>query len=243
MGPALESLLALQEIELQIVDIRRQLRGKERAAQAQADRARAAESALEAERDAVRRTQVQMDELDLDLKDRSSHVARLRDNLNTVKTNKEYAAVMSQLNNEKADVTRLEARAFEMMESLEARKRALSAQQDGVQQEKQKLDNLEAQLNQSRASFANRLTQLEEQRRGAFEALDDKAGQLFTRIAERYEGEAMARVVQPHPRRQDFMCEGCNMSLAAERANALMTRDEVITCDNCGRILFMDRSR
>jgi predicted nucleic acid-binding Zn-ribbon protein len=39
------------------------------------------------------------------------------------------------------------------------------------------------------------------------------------------------------------MCEGCNMSLAAERANALLTRrDELLTCDNCGRILHIVKS-
>ena len=29
--------------------------------------------------------------------------------------------------------------------------------------------------------------------------------------------------------------------LAAERANLLMTRDDVITCDNCGRILYIEK--
>ena len=37
------------------------------------------------------------------------------------------------------------------------------------------------------------------------------------------------------------ICDGCNMSLAAERANALLTRDDVITCDSCGRILYIEK--
>ena len=241
MGAVLESLLALQDVELQVVDIRRQLAAKERGVRRQAAKLRAVEDALAAEREELKRTQVQMDEVDVDLKSRNAHVSKLRENLNTVKTNKEYAAVLSQLNNEKADVTRLESRAYELMAAAEARKQALAEREEAVQQEVRRLQTLEAQLAQAQGSFAERLAELERQRDAAGERLDQKTLELRHRISERYEGEVMARVIQVHPRRQEFLCEGCNMSLAAERANALQSRDDVITCDNCGRILHIAR--
>ena len=239
MGAVLESLLVLQEVELQIVDIRRQLAAKERSVQRQAAKLQAAEEALAAQREELRRSQIQMDELDMDLKSRNAHVAKLRENLNTVRTNKEYAAVLSQLNNEKADVTRLETRAYELLSAVEAKKKALTEHQDQVQQEVQRLSNIEHQLAQAQGSFTDRLAALERQRETACQILDAKTLELFNRISERYEGEVMARVSQVHPRRQEYLCEGCNMALAAERANLLMIRDDVITCDNCGRILHI----
>ena len=243
MGAMLDALLALQNIELQIVDIRRQLAARERGVRQQAAKLKAADDLLAAEREELRRTQIQMDEVDVELKSRGTHIAKLRENLNTVRTNKEYAAVLSQLNNEKADVTRLESRAFELLAAVEARKKTLAERQEVVQQETQRLAALESQVVQAQDSFTDRLANLERQRADAEQRLDSKALELFNRISERYEGEVMGKVVQVHPRRQEFLCEGCNMSLAAERANALMTRDELITCDNCGRILFMPRER
>jgi hypothetical protein len=242
MGATLEALLALQDLELQIADIRRQLAAKQRSVERQAEKVRAAEGALAAARDELRQTQITMDDVDVDVKGRSAHVTRLRDNLNTVRTNKEYAAVLSQLNNEKADVTRLEARAFELLESVEARKKALATQEDAVRQETERLANLQAQMAQGQRSFADRLAGLERQRAAAAARLGRDAIDLFNRISERYDGEVMARVVQIHPRREEFTCDGCNMSLASERANALLTRDEVITCDNCGRILYITKT-
>lgn len=242
MGAMLEALLALQDIELQIVDIRRQLASRQRTVRHQTAKLRTAEETLEAERDEVRRSQAQMDEVDVELKSRSAHITRLRENLNTVRTNKEYAAVLSQLNNEKADVTRLEARAFELLTGVEAKKKALAERQAAVDQEVQKLAAVESQVTQAQSSFTDRLAALERQREQAADALDPKALELFNRISERYDGEVMARVIQVHPRRPEYLCEGCNMSLAAERANALLTRDDVITCDNCGRILHMPKS-
>ncbi len=242
MGTVLESLLVLQELELQIVDIRRQLAERQRGVERQRAKQQAAEQALAAEREELRRAQMEQDELDVDLKARAAHVAKLRDNLNSVRTNKEYAAVLSQLNNEKADMTRLEARAFELLAAVEARKKSVAERQEAVQLEEQRLANLRGQLAQAEASFADRLSALEQKRKAAADGIQGKDLALFNRISERYDGEVMARVLQVHPRRQEYICEGCNMSLAAERANALLSRDEVITCDNCGRILYMVRN-
>ncbi len=243
MGALLDSVLALQDLELQITDIRRQLAAKERSVQRQATKLREAEQTLATERDELRRVQMEQDELDLDLKARDANVTRLRDTLNSVRTNKEYAALLSQLNNEKADKSRLESRAFELLENVEAKKRTFTEHEQAVQQEARRLATLETQLAHAKGSFADRLNTLERERDKAAEQLDGKALELFNRISERYEGEVMARVIQVHPRRQEFLCEGCNMGLAAERANLLMTRDELITCDNCGRILYMDKNR
>jgi predicted nucleic acid-binding Zn-ribbon protein len=242
MGATLEALRALQDVELQIVDIRRQLAAKERAVKRQSAKLRSAQEALETGQAELRSSQMEVDSLDLDLKSRNAQVAKLRDSLNMVKTNKEYAAVLSQLNSQKADMTRLEARAFQLMESLEGKKAGIQEHQQAVEDETARLENLQAQLTQAEASFSRRLDELKRQRAEAAEAVDGEALRLFERVSERYDGEVMARVVRTHPRRDEFICDGCQMSLAAERANALMTRDDVITCDNCGRVLYIDRS-
>lgn len=240
MGAMLEALVELQDIEHQIVDIRRQLTSKERSVARQAARTRAAEEALKTARDDVRHTQIHMDEVDLELKSRNARVVKLREDLNSVRTNKEYAAVLSALNNEKADMSRLEARAFELLSAVEEKKKKLGEHEAAVQQEAQKLANLRAQLEQSRGSFADRLRTLETQRENIAGRLDAKSLEHFNRLSERYDGEVLAKVIQVHPRRQEFLCEGCNMAVNIERANALMSRDDLVTCGSCGRILYID---
>jgi uncharacterized protein len=241
MGATLEALLALRDIELQIADIRRQLAAKQKSVTRQATRLRAAEEAFAAGQAAMKQAQVSADAADLELKSRDANVLKLRDNLNTIRTNKEYAAVLSQLNNEKAERTRVENRALELMSEVEAKRKFVGEQEAVVREENHRLVNFKAQLDQVRGSFAERLASLERERETAAERLDAHTIDVFARISERYDGETMARVVQVHPRRQEYICDGCNMSLAAERANALMSRDEVITCDSCGRILYIDK--
>lgn len=242
MGATLDALLALREIELQISDIRRQLAAKERSVARQSDRLRAAQDALEAGRAGLRQTQVAADAADLDVKSRDASVNKLRDNLNTVRTNKEYAAILSRLNNEKADRSRSEARALELMQDVEGRRKQADDCEKVVADETRRLETLQAQLQQAQGSFKERLAALERERAVAAERIEAKTIEMFNRLSERYDGEVMARVVQVHPRRLEYICEGCNMSINVERANALLTKDEVQTCGSCGRILFIEKS-
>jgi uncharacterized protein len=242
MGAKLQALFALQEIELQIVDIRRQLARQDRRVAAQQKKLKSAQEAIETERLNLRRSQVHFDELDVDIKGRSTNIERLREHLNAVRTNKDYAAFLSKMNTEKADVSKLEAKAMEAMQGLEIRKKALAEQEQAALADQEKLDELQAQLRQAGDSFSGRLSQLERQRDEAAQSLGEEIATLFTRLSERYEGEVLAEVERTNPRRDEFICAGCHMSLRVEVANMLKSSDEIVTCKSCGRILFMDRN-
>ncbi len=241
MGSTLEALLELRDIELQIVDIRRQLARKERLVKRQSARLRAVGEKLATERETLRRTQMDVDELDLDLKGRTAQVNRMREHLNTVRTNKEYAAVLAQLNTEKADASRLETRALQMMETVEARRQVVGGLEEEERSETARLGDLQAQSDQAHSTFAGKLDELRQQRDEAAGKLPGDVAQLFDRLSERYEGEATAPIERTHPRRDEFTCGGCYMSLSAESANAAMVRDDIITCRNCGRILYIEK--
>jgi uncharacterized protein len=50
------------------------------------------------------------------------------------------------------------------------------------------------------------------------------------------------RVDQQEGKSGAFSCGGCFMGITAESVNMLMTRDEVIRCANCTRILVLSES-
>ena len=62
----------------------------------------------------------------------------------------------------------------------------------------------------------------------------------FQRACERHDGEAMAIVERVHPKRSEYVCSGCNMSVTLEIVNALQSRDEIQTCQICSRILYIE---
>ena len=61
----------------------------------------------------------------------------------------------------------------------------------------------------------------------------------FNRLAERYDGEAMASITKPHPRREEYSCSACNMDIVPDIYNRLHSRDAVVHCPSCRRMLFI----
>ena len=51
---------------------------------------------------------------------------------------------------------------------------------------------------------------------------------------------AVTEIRKTHPKRDEFVCEGCNVKVTLEMVNSLQTRDEIQVCHSCGRILFLD---
>ncbi len=243
MGARLQALFALQEIVSQIVDIEQQLERKRRQVRAQQRRLKAAIDAIEQEKAEIKRAQAEFDALDVDIKARTANIDKLREHLNSVRTNKEYAAVLSQMNTEKADLTRLEKQALELMQAIEARKSELAEKEKAQNGEAQRLEELQAELAQTEQSFAGRLEKLHQQRELAAAQIDPEVLRMFNRLSEHYEGEALAEVECPSARRDDYICGGCHMALRMEVANTLRSRDEIVTCKSCGRILYLPNSR
>lgn len=239
MGVKLQAILALHEIEQQICDIRRQIARKEKAVALQNQKLTAARNALAVDHEQIKRLQVHFNELDRDLKGRTTNLEKLREQLNSVRTNKEYAAGLSQLNNEKADVAKLETQALQAMDDVEKRKKGYADQEAAAKVEEQKLERLKGELEQTRATYATRMNGLEEQRRQAAAKIDADVVKMFDRLSTKYDGESLAEVSKPNPRLEEYTCGGCFMSLSPEVANLLKTRDEVQTCKSCGRILVI----
>ena len=240
MGATLEALRALQEIDLQINDIKQQLARRETAVRIQQKKLAELRQTEKEQYDQLLTVQKDTDALDLDLKARAAHVAKLRTQLNTAKTNKEYAAVLQEINTQKADETHVESSVMELLQEIDRKKTALDETRNQAEEIELKVEQARQQLQRTRESLADRLETLDKRRTEATAALDPPVAHMFDRTSERYEGEAMARIVRTHPRRDEFICDGCYMTLNLERFNAVMTRDEVQNCSSCGRILYVD---
>ena len=241
MGKVLAALLHLQSIERQLVEVRSRLRMRQNAVAAQQrkiDQFRSDWGEFNRRRLDRRK---EADRLELDLRQREEKVAGLRGVLNTAKTNKEYAAVLTQINTLKADNAKLEDQALKVIGETES----LKAEADGVQA---KIDDEEKRLESVKSSVAGEieklnamLAELSTQRAEAILHVPSEELVLFERIADKLGGNAMARIdIEGKKPPFSYVCGGCFMPLNAEHVNALQSRDEVRTCGSCGRILYLE---
>src|SRR5512142_1200876 len=103
MGATLDALQRLQAIDNQLRSSREQIENKRRSVEAHRRKAATLQRQLTDAHEAIRRVQAEADRLELERKTQEAHLSKLREALNHSKTNKEYAAILTQLNTDKAD--------------------------------------------------------------------------------------------------------------------------------------------
>jgi len=238
MGEILEELHKLQTVELKLAEIRQTHDDKARRVERFHRRAQQAEDQAQQHARTVRERQMRIDALSLDITTREEQINTHRIALTKAKTNKEYAAILAAMNTEKADSSKIETAALQLMEEMQT----LKATGEAIEAEKAKhladaetaqnaLDAYDKETEEAR-------TALEATRATHAEKIPGPVYSMFSRVAKRNEGDAMAQVEKTHPKRDDFICGGCNISITLEVVNSLQTRDEIQLCGQCGRILY-----
>jgi predicted nucleic acid-binding Zn-ribbon protein len=187
----------------------------------------------------LRETQSQAGQLDLDLKSRDAHIERLRQQQQRAMNNKEYQAFLVEINTAKVDRNKVEDEAIKVLEQVERLQnelKDLTAQLDG---EKTRLEQMRGQITDRIQSLQGEIDALRPEREAAAAAVSPKARDVFERMSERYEGESMAAIAKPDRRREEYVCTACNMELMTDVYNKLHSRDELVHCPSCRRLLYI----
>ncbi|MBI1825691.1 MAG: hypothetical protein HY287_08765 [Planctomycetes bacterium] len=240
MGTTLEELRRLQTVELQLVTIRQNREGKLRRVELLKRQIKQIDDRLAAHHTAAREKQMRLDALQLDVSAREDSISKHRQALNKAKTNKEYGLILTAMNTEQADNAKIETSMLQMMEEIQAFK------DEGVAidaEKKKSLDDLaiaEKALAALDAETKARFDALKAERDGIAAHVSPDALTAFERAAQRHDGEALAAVTRPRPKNEEYMCSGCNMTLPLDLYNALRTKNDVVLCKTCGRILFAE---
>ncbi len=242
MGPLLKGLKELQSIENRLRAAKGKLTRCRRRVVIQENHIRSLQNALEAKKEQVQLTKVQSDRLQLELKGRDETINKLRAALNVAKSNKEYSAVLTQLNTTKADNSKLEEQTLELMKDIETDEAEVKQINEQIEQEKEHLEKIRGESNETAEKFEAEIAEIQGQWDAKAKDIDAESLEIFNRLADTYDGEAIAVVEIEEGRNKQYSCGGCFMSITAETVNRLMTRDEVLRCPNCTRILVMPDS-
>lgn len=239
MGELLESLHQLQTLEIELAAIRRDREFKVRFLEARRRKVQKIDERLAAHEKQLRDRQIQLDALSLDVAAREDAIANHREALTKAKTNREYAAILSAMNTEKADNLKIETDVLQRMEDVQKSK----DEQTEMEAEREKLlaDVVRAEhavetYDEDRKAER---TALEARRDDQAYHVEPTAMAAFQRVALKQDGEAMATITKIHPKKEDYVCGGCNMKVSLEVVSSLQSRDDIQLCQVCGRILYL----
>ncbi len=240
MSATLDALQTLQQVTLKLTALRSKIERKKRSVHSHDRRQAAYDVEAAAKHETILLRQAAVDQLELEVKTHEAQTTHLREALNKSKTNKEYAAILTQINTGKADNSKLEDRILEGLNELETLRSEEEVIRSKIEDEKQALANAHTAAEAFEQGSQAELEALARERTEAASAVPSSTLSIFDRVAERHDGEALARVIQPHPKRQEFMCDGCNMSVTLEQFVTLRAGTDIQVCNSCGRVLFLD---
>jgi predicted nucleic acid-binding Zn-ribbon protein len=239
MGPVLNGLMRLQSVENRLRAAKAKLARCRRNVIIQENQVRSLQNALEAKKEEILLTKVQSDRLELELKTKDEAISRLRASLNTAKTNKEYAAVLTQLNTTKADNSKIETQILELLRDIEADEAECEKIQSQIDEQKQTLEQTRKEAERLAIKYQAEIEEIQTEWDQVAQTIPDEPLQAFKRVAETYDGEALAIIDQQGVKTEGYTCGGCFMGIIAESVNVLMTKDDIIRCPNCTRILVL----
>jgi predicted nucleic acid-binding Zn-ribbon protein len=239
MGPVLNGLVKLQSVENRLRAAKAKLARCRRSILIQENQVRTLQNALEAKKEEAQLTKIQSDRLELELKSRDEEVNKLRASLNNSKSNKEYAAILTQLNTTRADNSKIENQILDLMKAVEADEEECKRIRSQIEEQKQSLEEVRKKADAAAVEHEAEIKQIQAEWDAVAKAIPADRLEVFNRVADTYDGEAVVKVETQEGRSDAYSCGGCFMGITTESVNLLMTRDEIIRCPNCTRILVL----
>jgi len=246
MRQELELLKELQALDTQFRNLEL---ARKRHPQAIAEERREIESkksALEQQKKAILELRKSVDIKDLNLKEIEGKIEKLRGQLNAVKTNKEYSAILSQVGADEADKSRLEDEILQDMGKVEEAQKKLQADAQRFQQELKVSDEFIRKAEEEQRAADQQAAVLKAQRDRKRAQIPPEFLEPYERLLSKRDGVALtcARGRVPGSRSADetetWVCQGCYMNLTMQTIASLMTSDKPIFCKSCGRMLYLE---
>jgi len=235
-----DSLLNLYRVDVQVRGLRSRLNSAERYLAAQTKQWTDLQQQQQEFQTRKRHLQATIGNLEIEVKSIDDRLEKLRNELNNAPTNKQYAALLAELNTVKTTRGGIEDRMLADMEQVEKIQEQLAAVEAQIVERTKVRDLAQAQLDERRNDVGHRLSELEIERQHAAAVVPAPALAIFEEVADSHEGEAMSAVEEVDRRHREYACGACNMHIPFEQVSLLTSRnDSVIRCPSCMRILFM----
>lgn len=230
--PTIALLVRLQETELEMRKLRRDLAGVDQRVAALEAGLLEERAALEAVRERLQQIGARNRALESDLKDFQAKIEHSREKLREVKTNKEYQSGLKEIEDLAAMTSRVEDEMLALMEEAEAAQRDLRDREASLKSRTAEIEAEKAVVLEEAERSRLRLHELEQRSRELEAQVPEAVLSRFRRVQSgKKDGVAVAPVT-------GAVCRGCNVNIPPQMYNELQRRDRLQNCPNCERIVY-----
>jgi hypothetical protein len=226
-----KSLIGLQDCDNRIRDAQNQKKEKPIQFEGLQKELETSEAQLKAALDELELNKRARRESERGIEELEDRIKKSNIKLNNIKSNKEYAAALKELDDLEKEKTRTEDNLIEIMEQIEIlEEKCASNKTKGELLKKNFEIECDEILKELKALDAV-LESLENERSEFCKAIDEGLLKKYDILRQKKEGLSISPVV-------NGICQACHMGIPPQKFNELIRGDALMTCPCCSRIIY-----
>jgi len=227
----IEKLLIVQDRDRKIMRIRAELQNINPERNAIQVRGASAQSALDSAKLKLKQIETHRKELELEVESRKQQIEKYSLQQFQTKKNEEYRALAKEIDNCKAEIVRLDDQQLELMEQAETAQKEVASATQVVNELKKQVESMLSELAIREKNLQSQLADLETNYTDLTAVVEEGVLSRYQRLR-KHKGENTVVGIERS------VCGGCHMKLPIQIVISCQAQQELVTCPNCGRILY-----
>lgn len=236
MIESIEVLKRLQSIRSRIIELETHKERRKQDIQKKKDKVNEKKIFSEEKHKEKISAQKEIDRKELDLKTDEQAIGKYNVQLNSIKTNKEYAALRSEIDVKKADMSILEDEILNAMSRLETVNKEYIQSQEDLKREEASLKEMIESVDADIKGIDIEIEEVQSNQQKYIDSLDDDTLKHYRRLSNIKDGKAVVAVI-------GNVCGGCFMNITAQTLNLLIGGKGLVFCQSCSRILYLEEKK
>ena len=180
----------------------------------------------------LKNIQLKHKEKEIELGTKEDEIKKLDSQLYQIKTNKEYTAMVTEIERHKADNSILEEEILKLMDEIDSAKKKVSDEKAKFGLESKNIDDQIKEIENSIKEIESQISDLKAKRAEFAPSIDAKILSVYERILKGRDGYALVEVIND-------ACGGCYMQLPPQAIHQIKMKDKIIQCESCQRVLYI----
>lgn len=167
-----------------------------------------------------------------DLQDSQSKIEASREKLRSVKDNKEYTAVLKEIDDMKRAASKTEDQMLADLEAIDGVESEVATKKEAYNQQQQQIEAQKAEISTQETANRDRLAVLDQQFEKVAQKIDQQLMKAYNMVKSKQNSGATVVAVK------DAVCNGCHLNIPPQMYNELQRCDSLQFCPHCQRIIY-----
>ncbi|OQX56713.1 MAG: hypothetical protein B5M53_00115 [Candidatus Cloacimonas sp. 4484_209] len=168
--------------------------------------------------------------IDRKLQETKMNIGKHKKQLLSVKTNKEYAALLKEISTEEKNIERLEEEMITLLDETESIKEEKKEEERNYSRSMEQYEKNVTMLEEKKTKFMKEIEEKKIEREQVAKELEPSLLKRYERIKNSRDGVAVVPIYGEN-------CGGCFSKIPPQVINEVKKGDKILTCQSCGRIL------